>query len=75
MNRSNLELSSPTGEDVPTQNQELEYLLSQLHRQRFYGSLELKFEAGRVVLLRKSETLKLTVENYRNNRGKSDERT
>ena len=73
MNRSKLQLSPPAGEDVPIQNQELESLLTQLRRQRFYGSLELKFEAGRVVLLRKSETLKLTVENCRNNRGKRDE--
>lgn len=33
-------------------------LISELERQGFYGSLELKFEAGKIVLARKSETLK-----------------
>ncbi len=48
-------------------------LLAELARQRFYGSLEIKFEAGKVVLLRKTETIKPTVENCRTNRGKQDE--
>ncbi len=47
-------------------------LLTELERQRFYGSLEIKFEAGKVVLLRKTETIKPTVENCRTNRGKQD---
>lgn len=33
-------------------------LLNTLQRERFYGSLEVKFEAGRIVLLRKTETFK-----------------
>jgi hypothetical protein len=33
-------------------------LLAELACQRFYGSLEIKFEAGKVVLLRKTETIK-----------------
>ncbi len=49
-------------------------LLTELASQRFYGSLEIKFEAGKVVLLRKTETIKPTVENCRTNRGKQDER-
>ena len=49
-------------------------LLAELACQRFYGSLEIKFEAGKVVLLRKTETIKPTVENCRTNRGKQDER-
>ncbi len=52
----------------------VDQLLTELERQRFYGSLEIKFEAGKVVLLRKTETIKPTVENCRNNRGKQDER-
>ena len=33
-------------------------LVDELERDRFFGSLELKFEAGQVVLLRKTETIK-----------------
>ena len=33
-------------------------LLNVLERERFYGSVEVKFEAGRIVLLRKTETFK-----------------
>ncbi len=50
----------------------VQQLLTELARQRFYGSLEIKFEAGKVVLLRKTETIKPTVENCRDNRGKQD---
>lgn len=35
-------------------------LIAQLTSQRFYGSLEIKFEAGRIVLLKKTETVKPT---------------
>ena len=45
-------------------------ILCDLERTHFYGSLEIKFEAGRVVMLRKSETIKL---NCRSNRGKEYE--
>lgn len=51
----------------------LDSLLSELHRQGFYGSVEIKFEAGNVVLLRKTETLKPAPEHYRENRGKQGE--
>ena len=44
-------------------------LLQELERKQFFGSLEAKFESGKIVLLRKSETIKLEQENYRNNRG------
>ncbi len=53
--------------------QNLVQLLRNLERQRFYGSLEIKFEAGKVVLLRKTETIKPTVENCRTNRGYKNE--
>ena len=52
--------------------QNLVQLLRNLERQRYYGSLEIKFEGGKVVLLRKTETIKPTVENCRDNRGKQD---
>ena len=43
-------------------------ILNGLSKQRFYGSVELRFEAGQVVLLRKSETIKPE----RDNRGDDD---
>ena len=48
-------------------------ILSQLARDRFYGSVEIKLEAGKIVLLRKTETIKPTDENCRNNRRGNDE--
>jgi len=33
-------------------------LVTKLYEERFYGSLELKFEQGTVVLVRKTETIK-----------------
>lgn len=52
--------------------QNLVQLLRNLERQRYYGSLEIKFEGGKVVLLRKTETIKLAGDNCRTNRGKQD---
>lgn len=48
-------------------------MLSQLERGRFFGSVELKYEAGHVVLVRKTETLKPTATNYGDNRGGNHE--
>ena len=48
--------------------QSITEIVHELERRQFYGSLELKFEAGRVVLLRKSETIKPN-NNYRTTRG------
>ncbi len=45
-------------------------ILKELERERFYGSLEIKFEAGRVVLIRKTETIKPN--NHRDNRDTYD---
>jgi len=45
-------------------------ILKELEHERFYGSLEMKFEAGRVVLIRKTETIKPN--NHRDNRGTHD---
>jgi hypothetical protein len=50
----------------------LSALLKELERQQFYGSLEVKFEAGTVVLVRKTETIKPTIEGYRDNRGETN---
>ncbi len=39
--------------------QVLRRMLEDLSQRRFYGSVTLKFEAGKVVYVRKEETLKL----------------
>jgi hypothetical protein len=49
-------------------------ILSGLSDQRFFGTVELRFEAGHIVLLRKTETLKPTEEDCRDNRGPADDR-
>ncbi len=36
----------------------IQALLQEMARRRFYGSLTLKFEAGKVVIIKKEETLK-----------------
>lgn len=51
---------------------ELIRLLRQLESARFYGSLGVKCEAGRVVLLKKTETLKPTRTSYGDNRGANE---
>lgn len=45
--------------------------LRDLEHSGFYGSVELKYENGRLTLARKNETIKLDSRqtNYRNNRG------
>ena len=49
-------------------------ILHELEQRRFYGSLEIKIEAGRIVLMRKTETIKPADRNYRDNRGTGNER-
>lgn len=49
-------------------------LLVGLEQQRFFGSLEVKLEAGRVVLIRKTETLKPLCD-CRDHRGAANEST
>jgi hypothetical protein len=51
---------------VSTNNQTATALLGDLERAGFWGSLEIKFEGGSVVLIKKTETLK---PNQRSNRG------
>jgi hypothetical protein len=41
---------------------EISKLTGDLERSRFYGSVELKFEDGRLVLIRKTETFKPPME-------------
>ena len=53
---------------------EFESLLSELEGQDFFGSLELKFEHGEIVLMRKMETIKTICKNPQDNRGESHER-
>lgn len=52
-------------------------LLARLESARFYGSLEIKLEAGRVVLIRKTESIRPQAQdtNYRINRGETYERS
>jgi len=38
--------------------QQISELTRELEKSRFYGSLELKYEDGRLVLIRKSETFR-----------------
>jgi hypothetical protein len=38
--------------------QDLDKMARELEKSRFYGSLELKYEDGRLVLIRKSETFR-----------------
>ena len=40
-------------------NSELFELIQGLLKERFYGELLIKFESGRIVILKKSETIKL----------------
>ena len=48
---------------------ELTELLRQLEAARFFGVVEIKFEAGHVVLLKKTETLKPMQPSCGDNRG------
>jgi len=54
----------------------LDDLLRDLEESGFYGSVELKYENGRITIVRKSETIKLDSRNSdcRNNRGMNAER-
>jgi hypothetical protein len=49
-------------------------ILRILEREKFYGSLEVKFEAGKVTVLKKAETLKPPADDRRDNRGNFHER-
>jgi hypothetical protein len=59
---------------VTTMMNNIPELLAELASRSFYGALELKYEAGVVVLIRKTETLKPTEPTHRNNRSISHER-
>ena len=49
-------------------------MLRELERRRFHGTLEIKLESGRVVLVRKTETIKPTHANCRDTRGEHEYR-
>jgi hypothetical protein len=49
--------ANPLG-DTHFVTQEISELALELEKSRFYGSLELKYEDGRLVLIRKSETFR-----------------
>jgi len=57
-------------------NNEVANMLDQLQRDRFYGSLEIKFENGKAVLLRKTETIlpkkEVSSFDHRENRGENN---
>jgi hypothetical protein len=48
-------------------------ILADLQSREFYGSVEFVFQAGRIVLMRKVETLKMPPEDRRENRGADGE--
>lgn len=48
-------------------------LLRQLEAMRFYGSLEVKFEAGQITVIKKTESIKPVASNHRDNRGINDQ--
>jgi len=50
----------------------VERILRSLGEQGFFGTMELKFEAGHIVLLRKTETLRPETD-HRDNRGPAHE--
>ena len=52
-------------------DQNITEILCDLEKSNFYGSLEVKFEAGHIVLLRKTETIKPN--NHRDNRGEHND--
>ena len=58
-------------------NNSLADFLRDLEQSGFYGSVELKYENGRITIARKSETIKLDSRqpNYRNNRGTNEGHT
>ena len=55
-----------------THTQSVNDLLRSLEQSRFYGTVELKFESGRVVLIRKTETIKPEIATCRSTRGAND---
>lgn len=54
-------------------SREMEELLAQLVRQRFWGALEVSFQDGQPLLIRKTQTIKLGSGNRRNHRGELDD--
>jgi hypothetical protein len=53
--------------------EKIQRTVSELESRRFYGSLELKFDAGRVAYVRKTETLNFR-DDHREPRGEYERR-
>jgi hypothetical protein len=49
-------------------------LLNQLEASRFFGSVEVKFEAGQITVIKKTENIKPATNNHRENRGNANDR-
>jgi hypothetical protein len=50
-------------------------ILRELEAARFFGSVEVKFEAGQVTIIKKTESIKPTTNNHRENRGSSHDQS
>ena len=50
----------------------LEYLLFEFVSRKYYGTVEIKFEAGIPVLIRKTETIKPKEQDCRDTRGANE---
>ncbi|TCK62415.1 DUF2292 domain-containing protein [Seleniivibrio woodruffii] len=46
-------------ENNKSQMEQLQDMLKEMFQTNFYGSVEVKFEAGRVTIIRKTESVKL----------------
>jgi hypothetical protein len=60
-------LTQPPSRTGPSPVDEAVALIRRLAGEKFFGSLTIKFESGKVVILQKAETIKPN--NYRDNRG------
>lgn len=52
-------MSIKKNNDDRSQAEQLNELLKEMFKQDFYGSVEVKFEAGRVTIVRKTQSVKL----------------
>lgn len=50
-------------------------LLRQLESARFFGSVEVKFEAGQITVIKKTESIKPTANNHRDSRGMGNDQS
>lgn len=52
-------MSVPKKDNNKSQMEQLQEMLREMFQTSFYGSVEVKFEAGRVTIIRKTESVKL----------------